>query len=57
MIEMLIGWFLLLFLCIIVVLLFGGLVWGICILVDIVDRINKNKINPWIDKKFGESKE
>lgn len=57
MIEMLIGWFLLLFLCIIVVLLFGGLVWGIYILVDIVDRINKNKINPWIDKKFGESKE
>lgn len=57
MIEMLIGWFLLLFLCIIIVLLLGGFIWGICILVDIADRISKNKINPWIDRTFGESKE
>lgn len=57
MVKMLVGLFLVFFFCMIVVLFLGGFIWGIWILVDIVDRINTNKINPWIDKKFGESKE
>lgn len=57
MVDFLIKCFLLLSICMIVVLFLGLVIWGVWILVEILDRIQDNKINPWIDSHFGESKE
>ena len=57
MVDFVIKCFLLLSICMIVALFLGLVIWGIWILVEILDRIQDNKISPWIDSHFGESKE
>lgn len=57
MIDFLVKCFLLLFICMIVVLFLGLVIWGVWISVEILGRIHENKISPWIDSHFGESKE
>ena len=56
MVDFFIRCFLLVSVSVIGVLL-GLIIWGIWILAEILDRIQDNKINPWIDRHFGESKE
>lgn len=53
MVNMFIGLFLVCLFCMIL----GLFIWGIWILVEILEKIQENKINPWIDSHFGESKE
>ena len=57
MIDFVIKCFLLLSICMIVVLFLGLVIWGIWISCEILERIHVNKISPWIDSHFGESKE
>lgn len=57
MVDFLIKCFLLLSICMIVVLFLGLVIWGVWISVEILGRIQDNKISPWIDSHFGESKE
>lgn len=57
MVDFLVKCFLLFSICMIVVLFLGLVIWGVCISVEILDRIHENKISPWIDSHFGESKE
>lgn len=57
MVDFVIKCFLLLSICMIAVLFLGLVIWGVWILAEILERIQDNKINPWIDSHFGESKE
>ena len=55
--DFLIKCFLLFSVCMIIPLFLGLVIWGVWILAEILDRIQDNKISPWIDSHFGESKE